>query len=234
MITRRPSRERGRGHHGWLDTRHTFSFADYHDPDHMGYRVLRVLNEDRVAPAAGFPPHPHRDFEIISYVIEGALRHQDSTGGGGVIRAGDVQRMSAGRGVVHSEFNASESELVHFIQIWIEPAQRGIAPGYEQKTFPPEEKQGRFRLLVSPDGSQGSLSIHQDVRLFAARLAPGASLDHALGPSRYGWLQVVRGDVRLNDVELRQGDGAALEAEPSLRVTTTSKGEAELLLFDLP
>ena len=231
MITLRRARDRGHADHGWLDTRHTFSFSDYHDPAHMGFRQLRVINEDRVQPGAGFPSHGHRDMEIISYVLDGALAHKDSLGTGSVIRAGDVQRMTAGTGVVHSEYNHSATEPVHFFQIWIVPAARGLAPGYEQKTFPVEARRGRLRLVASRDGRAGSLTIDQDTDVYAAVLEAGQALSHELLPGRGAWVQVARGDVRLNGQSLAAGDAAAVESEPG--VTITAETPAELLLFDL-
>lgn len=232
MITLRRAEDRGRFDHGWLDTRHTFSFADYHDPRHMGFSVLRVINEDRVQPGQGFGTHGHRDMEILSYVLAGGLAHRDSLGTGSVIRPGDVQRMSAGTGVRHSEFNASDAEPVHFYQIWILPAARGIAPGYEQKRFPDADKRGRLRLVASPDGADGSLTIHQDARVYASVLEPGQAVAHALEPGRRAWLQVARGAVTLNGQAMREGDGAAVSEERRLTVTATAP--AEVLLFDLP
>jgi redox-sensitive bicupin YhaK (pirin superfamily) len=232
MITLRKANERGGGRHGWLDSRHTFSFADYHDPAHMGFRALRVINEDRVAPGAGFPRHPHRDMEILSYVLEGSLSHQDSTGTGAVIRPGELQRMSAGTGVTHSEQNASSQLPVHFLQICLLPDRRGHAPGYEQKAFPLAERQGRLRLIASPDGAEGSLSVHQDVKLYVTNLAEGESARLPLASGRHAWVQVARGTVKLGDRELSAGDGAALseEAEVALRGTAEP---AEVLVFDL-
>ena len=231
MIQVRKSNERGHANHGWLDTHHTFSFADYHDPEHMGFRALRVINEDRVAPAQGFGRHGHRDMEILSYVLEGGLAHEDSTGGGGVIRPGEVQRMSAGTGVMHSEFNASRSEPVHFLQIWLLPERRGIAPGYEQKHFPPEQRAGQLRLIASPDAAEGSLRIHQDARVYTTLLGKGQSVTQALAPGRHAWVQVARGQVRIGDAVLSAGDGAALSDERS--VTLTADEASEVLLFDL-
>jgi redox-sensitive bicupin YhaK (pirin superfamily) len=231
MITRRPAGARGHRDHGWLDTRHTFSFADYHDPAHMGFRHLRVINEDRVAPGAGFPAHGHRDMEILSYVLAGALAHKDSLGTGSVIHAGDVQRMTAGTGVVHSEYNASATEPVHFFQVWIVPAARGLAPGYEQKTFPEEDKRGRWRLIASRDGRAGSLTIHQAAELYAAVLDAGRDVAHDLGPGRGAWVQVARGTVHLNGQRLEAGDGAAVEGESALTIEAATP--SELLLFDL-
>src|SRR5262245_5659987 len=193
VITLRKSNNRGHANHGWLDSHHTFSFADYYDPRHMGFRALRVINEDRVAPGAGFPTHPHRDMEIISYVLEGGLEHKDSMGTGSVIRPGDVQRMSAGTGVTHSEYNASKSELVHFLQIWLLPEQRNIKPSYEQKTFSADDKRKKLRLVGSRDGRDGSVTIHQDVDLYATRLEAGEALRHDLKPGRHAWVHVARG-----------------------------------------
>jgi redox-sensitive bicupin YhaK (pirin superfamily) len=231
MMTVRPSKERGHAQHGWLDSRHTFSFADYHDPQQMGFRALRVINEDKVAPAQGFGTHPHRDMEIISYVLDGALQHKDSIGTGSVIRPGDVQRMSAGTGVAHSEFNASTSEPVHFLQIWLVPSQRGIKPSYEQKTFTPEQMKGRLRVVASPDGRDGGVSIHSDVVLHAGRLGPGDSAEVALAAGRHAWVQVARGKVQVNGTELQAGDGAALANEDKVKIE--GRDEAEVLLFDL-
>jgi quercetin 2,3-dioxygenase len=231
MIRVRRSQDRGHAQHGWLDSHHTFSFADYHDPAQMGFRALRVINEDRVAPGEGFPTHPHRDMEILSYVLEGGLQHKDSLGTGSVIRPGDVQRMSAGTGVAHSEFNASRTEPVHFLQIWIVPERRGIAPGYEQKHFPEEVRRGQLRLIASPGGEAGSVSLHQDVRLYSALLAPGESVQHALAPGRHAWVQIARGTVRLGAQTLNAGDGAAISEEQAL--TLTAEAPSEVLLFDL-
>ena len=231
MIQVRKSNERGHADHGWLDSHHTFSFADYYDPQNMGFRALRVINEDRVEPAQGFGTHGHRDMEILSYVLEGGLAHRDSTGGGGVIKPGDVQRMSAGTGVMHSEFNASRSEPVHFLQIWIVPERRGIAPGYEQKHFPPEQRQGQLRLIASPDAADGSVKIHQDARVYSTLLGKGQTVSHALPTSRHAWVQVARGQVRVGDVVLSAGDGAAISDERS--VTLTGDEPSEVLLFDL-
>ena len=231
MIQLRKAEDRGHANHGWLDSYHSFSFADYHDPAHMGFSVLRVINEDRVQPGAGFPTHGHRDMEIISYVLEGALEHQDSLGNGSVIRPGDVQRMSAGTGVRHSEFNASKTEAVHFLQIWLLPKSHGIAPGYEQKHFAPEEIDNRLRLVASPDGRDGSVTIHQGASVYAARLN-GNEVTHAFAPGRRAWLQVARGAVKLNGTTLQAGDGAGIENETTLRLE--ADGSAEVLLFDLP
>jgi redox-sensitive bicupin YhaK (pirin superfamily) len=228
MITVRRSDERGHADHGWLDTRHTFSFADYYDPGFMGFRTLRVINEDRVAANNGFGTHGHRDMEIISYVLEGQLEHRDNMGNGGVIHPGEVQRMSAGTGVLHSEKNPA-GEPVHFYQIWILPRERNIRPSYEQKNFPAEERTGRLRLVASPDGRDGSVTIHQDVELYSAILG-GDGITHTFGKDRHGWLQVARGEVTLNGNTLKAGDGAAISGEPSI---TVSGPGAEVLLFDL-
>jgi quercetin 2,3-dioxygenase len=230
MITVRHAKDRGHFDHGWLNTFHTFSFADYHDPAHMGFRSLRVLNDDRVAPGQGFGEHRHRDMEIVSYVLEGALAHRDSMGNSGVIRPGDVQKMSAGTGVQHSEFNGSRTELVHFLQIWIVPEVRGIAPAYEQKTFPPGERRGRLRLIGSRDGRDGSVTIRQDVDAYASVLEDGQDVRHSLAPGRSAWLHVAEGELELNGNRLEEGDGAAVESEPELAIA--GKG-AEILLFDL-
>ena len=231
MITVRKSEERGHADHGWLDTRHTFSFADYHDPRHMGFRALRVINEDRVQPGEGFGTHPHRDMEIISYVLEGALEHKDSMGNGTVIRPGEVQRMSAGTGITHSEFNHSRDALVHFLQIWIFPETKGLEPAYEQKFFPDEEKRGRFRLVASIDGRDGSLTIHQDAALYDSLLDKGMAVDYPVPAGRHLWLQVARGSVDVNGVRLGQGDGASVSDESLLKII--AEKDSELLLFDL-
>jgi hypothetical protein len=231
MITIRKSEDRGHFSHGWLDTFHTFSFDQYYDPAHVHWRSLRVINEDRVAPGQGFPTHSHRDMEIITYILSGALEHRDSMGSGSVIRPGDVQRMSAGSGVSHSEFNPSDSEPVHLLQIWILPKERGLAPSYEEKSFSEAERQGRLRLVASADGREGSVTIQQDACLYAAILNPGASVEHPLDANRYAWLQVARGAVQLNEFDLRQGDGAAVSNETDLRVV--AQEAAEILLFDL-
>lgn len=229
MITIRRADERGHADHGWLDTYHTFSFADYYDPEHMGFRALRVINEDRVRGGRGFGTHGHRDMEIISYVLEGALGHRDSTGTDGVLRPGEVQRMSAGTGVMHSEMNASEREPVHFLQIWILPERAGITPGYEQKNFDDAQKRGRLRVVASPDARNGSLKIHQDVTVYTT-LLDGEAVTHEFQPGRYGWVQIARGEAEVNGQKLQAGDGAAIADES--RVTITGKG-AEVLLFDL-
>jgi redox-sensitive bicupin YhaK (pirin superfamily) len=231
MIQVRRSQERGHVDHGWLNTYHSFSFDQYYDPRFMGFRSLRVINEDFVAPARGFPTHPHRDMEIITYILEGALAHRDSMGNGSVIRPGDVQRMSAGTGVRHSEANGSETESVHLLQIWIVPSEQGIAPGYEQKKFDDEEKRGRLRLVASRDGRDGSVTIHQDADVYAALLDPAQSVTHELASGRGAWLQVARGAVELNGQSLTQGDGAAVEDENQLKIV--GREAAEILLFDL-
>ncbi len=231
MITIRPARERGHADHGWLSTYHTFSFADYYDPAYMGFRDLRVLNEDYVQPGRGFGTHPHRDMEIITCVLEGALQHRDSMGNGSIIRPGDVQRMSAGSGITHSEFNPSAEEPVHLLQIWLRPDTLGLTPEYEQRTFPDQEKKGRLRVIASRDGRDGSVRIHQDVHLYAAILRPGEEVASEIDPKRGAWLQVVRGSVALNTRRLRAGDGAAVDRES--RLVLRGVEAAELLLFDL-
>jgi hypothetical protein len=231
MVTIRPSSERSGGDYGWLKTRHTFSFSDYSDPKWMGFRSLRVINEDWVAPSGGFPTHPHRDMEIITYVLSGKLEHKDSLGTGSVILPGDGQRMSAGRGIRHSEANPSASEAVHLLQIWIFPDKQGHEPGYEQKSFPETEKRGKFRLIASNDGAEGSVRINQDAKLFVTLLAAGEELQQPLSAKRYGWLQVAKGEVELNGHILHQGDGAAISDEKQL--TLKAKEDSEVLLFDL-
>ena len=232
MITIRPAQDRGTANFGWLDSRHTFSFGNYYDPNYMGFADLRVINEDKVTPGQGFGTHGHRDMEIISYVLEGALEHKDSIGTGSVIRPGDVQRMSAGTGIQHSEFNASSTEPVHFLQIWILPEQEGIKPGYEQKTFSEEEKRGTLRLVGSRDGRDGSITIHQDVNLYASTLHDGETVSHPLAGGRVAWLQVVRGAVQLNDQLLTAGDGAAIAQESRITLQGAAK-DTEVLLFDM-
>ena len=231
MITIRKSEERGHFDLGWLDTYHTFSFDQYYDPAHMHFRSLRVINEDRVAPGQGFPTHSHRDMEIVTYILSGALEHRDSMGTGSVIRPGDVQRMSAGTGVAHSEYNPSKSEAVHLLQIWILPRARNLPPSYEQKAFTDDERRDRFRLVASEDGRAGSVTIQQDARLYAAILEAGKKLQHELAANRYGWLQIARGNVNLNGTELSQGDGAGIRDETGLEVV--ARDQAEILLFDL-
>lgn len=231
MITIRPRDERGTAKLGWLNSQHTFSFGHYHDPDHMGFRALRVINEDRVIPGAGFPTHGHRDMEIISYVLDGGLEHKDSTGTNSVIRPGEVQRMTAGTGVQHSEYNASKTDSVHFLQIWILPEAEGLAPGYEQRDFPAAEKRGKLRLVASRDGREGSVTVHQDVDLYAALLADRDKVALTLRPGRHAWVQVAQGQVRLNGELLKEGDGAAISQERTLEIGAAT--EAEILLFDL-
>jgi redox-sensitive bicupin YhaK (pirin superfamily) len=227
----RKSEDRGKANFGWLDSRHSFSFGHYYDPSHMGFGPLRVINEDRVAPGEGFPTHPHSDMEIISYVLEGALEHRDSLGTGSVIRPGDVQRMSAGKGIRHSEFNASRSEPVHLLQIWIIPERRGIEPGYEQKSFPDEEKRGRLRLVASSDGREGSVKVHQDASLYATILGKGQRVAHELAAGRVAWVQIAKGSARLNGEALEAGDGAATNASGTLELEGVR--DAEVLLFDM-
>jgi hypothetical protein len=231
MIALRLAGDRGHADHGWLNTYHTFSFADYHDPAHMGFRGLRVINEDRVQPGQGFGTHPHRDMEIISYVLEGGLQHRDSMGNGSVIRPGEVQRMSAGTGVTHSEFNASAEELVHFLQIWLFPAERGIEPGYEQKAFPSKELDGVLRLVASPDGRDGSVTIHTDASLYAGRFDKGSTAELPLAKGRHAWVHLARGKARINGCDLKAGDGAALSEVPAVRIEGIDP--SEVLVFDL-
>jgi quercetin 2,3-dioxygenase len=231
MILVRKSNDRGHADHGWLDSRFTFSFADYYDPQHVQFRTLRVMNDDRIAGGGGFPTHPHRDMEIVTYVLEGALAHKDSMGNGSVIKPGDVQYMSAGTGVAHSEFNASDSDTAHLYQIWMFPDRRGYKPVYDQKHFTDADKRGKLRLVVSPDGRDGSVEIRQDNELYATVLAPGESVEHALKPDRHAYVQVARGSVTLNGAQLDAGDGAAVSAEKSLQLTGVN--DAEVLLFDL-
>ena len=231
MINIRHSEERGGGDFGWLKTHHSFSFDTYHDPRFMGFHSLRVINEDWVQAGHGFPMHPHRDMEIITYVLEGALEHKDSMGNGSTIRPGDGQRMSAGTGVRHSEANSSKTDAAHLLQIWILPDRRGHEPGYEQKVFPEADKRGKLRLIASPDGTDGSVTIHQDARLYVSLLQPGQEVKHELGSGRYAWLQVAKGAVELNGQSLKQGDGAAVSNEQRLIVKGTK--DAEVLLFDL-
>jgi redox-sensitive bicupin YhaK (pirin superfamily) len=231
MITVRRAGERGHEDYGWLDTQHTFSFGEYHDPRHMGFRTLRVINEDRVRPESGFGTHSHRDMEIVSYVLGGELGHKDSMGTGSVIRPGDVQRMSAGTGVTHSEWNHSKTEPVHFLQIWILPERRGLEPSYEQKTLAPAETQNRLRLVASADGRDGSVTVHQDAQLHVARLDAGKEIAHALAAGRHAWVQVARGTVELNGTALAAGDGAAVSDEGALAIRASEP--SEILLFDL-
>jgi quercetin 2,3-dioxygenase len=231
MIVVRDRNRRGRTQTGWLDSRHTFSFGEFSDPNHMGFRSLRVINDDRVIPGAGFANHSHRDMEIVSYVLAGELSHRDSLGTGSVIRPGEVQRMSAGTGITHSEFNNSRSDPVHFLQIWFLPERSGIAPGYEQKEFPRSERRNRLRLVADRQGTDGAVTIHQDVKLYAADLESHQTLRHVFAPGRFGWLHVAGGVIALNEDELREGDGAAISAEPEITLAT-SVG-AEVLVFDL-
>jgi len=232
VITLRRAADRGHFDHGWLDTFHTFSFADYRDPAHMGFRSLRVINEDRVAPGEGFGTHPHRDMEIITWVLDGTLAHRDSTGAGGTLRHGDVQWMSAGTGVTHSEMNGSKREPVHFLQIWILPDRAGHQPSYGQAAVPLDELRGTLRPIATPDGAGGSLVIHQDARLFATILGPGQAVRHPLAPGRHGWVQVARGEATVNGAALEAGDGVAISGEREIAITAAG-GEAELLVFDL-
>ncbi len=231
MLILRKSEQRGHAHHGWLDTYHTFSFADYYDPDEMGFGALRVINEDRVKPGMGFGTHGHRDMEIVTYILAGALEHKDSMGNGSVIRRGDAQRMSAGRGVRHSEFNPSSSEPVHLLQIWIEPNVTGIEPGYEEKRFADTDKQGRLRLIASPDGRDGSVTIHQDAYLYATLLDKGDAVTHALAPGRKAYVHVALGTLKVNGTPLKAGDGVKISGESG--ITLAGAGNAEALLFDL-
>ena len=242
MLTVRRAEDRGHADHGWLESRHTFSFADYHDPKYMGFQGLRVINEDRVQPGRGFGTHGHRDMEIVSYVLEGGLEHKDSLGTGSVIRPGDVQRMSAGTGVLHSEFNASKSESVHFLQIWVLPSKSGITPSYEQKTFSTQDKRGQLRLIVSPDGRDDSVTIHAGALLYASVLEAGDRVEHVVRPGRNAWIQVARGCVTAASVELRAGDGASSSDAGGIAIegvdagpeaTGKSAGGAEILVFDL-
>lgn len=231
MLVVRRSEERGQADRGWLDARHTFSFAGYHDPRHMEFRSLRVLNEDRLSPGAGFPLHGHEDVEIVTYLLDGALRHEDSMGNGSVLRREDVLRMTAGTGVRHSEMNASDEEPVHLLQIWIDPGRRGLVPGYEEKHFPDAEKAGRLRPIVSPDGRDGSLRISQDLEMLAAVLPEGEAVVHRLRGGRHAWIQVARGSVAVDGKTLRQGDGAAVSEMASVSLTGVER--AEVILFDL-
>ncbi len=231
MIQIRKSDTRGHANHGWLDSRFTFSFAEYFDPKHVEFRTLRVMNDDRIAGGGGFPTHPHRDMEIVTYVLDGELAHKDSMGNGSVIKPGDVQYMSAGTGVAHSEFNASDKVPVHMYQIWMFPDKAGHTPAYDQKHFSAAEKQGKLRLVVSPDGRDGSVKIRQGNELYATVLAPGESVKHALQPERHAYVQVARGSVTLNGTKLAAGDGAAISQEKALELTGVE--DAEVLLFDL-
>ena len=232
MITLRKASDRGHAQHGWLDSWHSFSFADYYDAEHMGFGPLRVINEDRIEPGTGFGTHGHRDMEIISYVLEGELAHKDSMGHGSVIRPGDVQRMSAGRGVMHSEYNHAKDAKTHFLQIWIEPNVRGIAPGYEEKRFDADSKRGRLRLVASPDGSDGSVTIHQDARLYSGLFDGAEAAEVPVAEDRLVYVHVARGSVEVNGTALGPGDAAKLEGETSIRVS--GGRQAEVLVFDLP
>lgn len=232
MIQRRPAAERGYADHGWLQARHSFSFADYYDPAEMGWGALRVINEDRVAPGAGFGMHGHRDMEIVTYILSGALEHKDSLGNGGVIRRGEVQRMSAGKGILHSEFNPLTDEPTHLLQIWIEPAARGGKASYEQQALPVDEMRGRWRLVASPDGAGGSTTIGQDARLWATVLTAGEQIDYLLAPGRLAYVQVICGELGINAKTLHAGDGAKIADESELKFMAA--GETEFLLFDLP
>ena len=232
MLQIRKSEDRGVANFGWLDSRHSFSFGHYYDPKHVGFGPLRVINEDKVAPGQGFGTHGHRDMEIISYVLSGALEHKDSMGNGSVLHYGDVQRMTAGTGVCHSEYNHSNREGVHFLQIWIEPAQAGIAPGYEEKHFTPESKTGALRLVASPDGRDGSVLVHQDAFIYASILNGGDAVVHALAAGRQAYVHVIRGTLTVNGAELKGGDAAKISGEAS--VTLSGADNVEVLLFDLP
>lgn len=231
MITVRKADDRGHADHGWLKAAHTFSFASYQDPEHMGFRALRVMNEDRVAPGKGFGTHPHRDMEIVTYVLEGALEHKDSMGNGEVLTPGEFQRMSAGTGIRHSEFNPSADEPTHLYQIWLLPAEEGIEPSYEQKRFD-DQLENQLRLVASPNGADGSLTINQDAKIYLSRLGVGNSVDVEIAEGRHAWLQVLRGSVTVNGTELSTSDGAAVSEEFKLTVAATS--DAEIMLFDLP
>jgi len=232
MLAVRRADDRGHADHGWLNSHHSFSFGGYYDPRHMGVSNLRVINDDTVAPGGGFATHGHSDMEIVSYVLEGALEHKDSMGNGSVIRPGDVQRMSAGTGVTHSEYNHSASEPVHFLQIWLQPNAMGVEPGYDQRHFPLDERRGRWVLLVSPDGRDGSIATHQDARMFGTLLAPGETLEYRFDADRQGYLHMARGQVRVGNITLRQGDGLKIQKHELLEVEGVE--EAEILLFDLP
>jgi len=231
MIQIRKSDQRGHANHGWLDTHFSFSFADYYDPEHVHFRTLRVMNDDRVAGGGGFPMHPHRDMEIVTYVLEGALEHRDSMGNGSVIKPGDIQYMGAGTGVTHSEFNGSETEPVHLYQIWMFPEKQGLKPTYGQRNFNEAEKRGKLRLLVSPDGRDGSVKIRQSNDLYATVLGAGEMVKHELNPERHAYVQVARGSVTLNGTKLEEGDGAAISDEKAVQITGVK--DAEVLLFDL-
>jgi quercetin 2,3-dioxygenase len=231
MITLRKANDRGHADHGWLNSYHTFSFASYYDPSHMGFRKLRVINEDYVAGGGGFAPHSHRDMEIITYVLNGALEHQDSMGNNSVIRPGEVQRMTAGTGVTHSEYNASKTDSVHLLQIWVLPEKAGLEPGYEQKSYMPEEKRGQLRLIASHDGRDGSVTVHQDLNLYATVLGEGEKVTHEIESDRHLWVQVARGSASVNGEVLKAGDAAAIAGEPMLELV--GQDMAEILVFDL-
>jgi redox-sensitive bicupin YhaK (pirin superfamily) len=231
MLQVRKANDRGHANHGWLNAYHTFSFSSYHDQRHMGFRSLRVMNEDRVAPGQGFGTHPHQDMEIVTYVLEGALEHKDSMGNGEVLRPGEFQRMSAGTGITHSEFNPSENEPVHLYQIWLFPDRKGHTPSYEQKRFDPVEQRDRLRLVASPNAAEGSLLIHQDAQIFLSQITKGSQVVHQIRPGRHAWLQVLRGSVSANDHELQTSDGVAVSDEANLTIQATS--DAEIMLFDL-
>lgn len=232
MLQIRKSTERGHANHGWLNTYHTFSFSSYRDPQHMGFRALRVMNEDWVAPGEGFGTHPHQDMEIVTYVLEGALEHKDSMGNGEVLRPGEFQRMSAGTGITHSEFNPSETEPVHLYQIWLFPERKGLEPSYEQRQFPESERRNKLRLVASPTAEEGSLLIHQDARIYLGQLDQGREVFQQFASGRYGWLQVLRGSVKVNGLSLQTSDGAAVSDEAELAIQATEN--AEIMLFDLP
>ncbi len=231
MLAVRKSSDRGHFNHGWLDTWHTFSFDQYHDPKHVRFRTLRVINEDYVAPGMGFGSHPHRDMEIVTYVVDGALEHKDSMDNGSVIRPGDVQRMTAGTGITHSEFNHSQTEPVHLLQIWVLPSEKNLTPGYEQKHFPAVLKKDRLCLIVSPDGAEGSVQFNQDARIYACELDENIDVSHELAPDRHGWVQVIKGAVQVNDTLLDRGDGVAISDAD--KIVVTAQKPAEFLLFDL-
>jgi redox-sensitive bicupin YhaK (pirin superfamily) len=231
MLTIRKAEDRGHANHGWLNTYHTFSFANYYEPKHMGFRALRVINEDRVSPGNGFGTHGHKNMEIITYVLEGALEHKDSIGTGSVIQPGEVQRMSAGTGILHSEFNHSKSESVHFLQIWLLPEKEGLPPSYEQRNFSPAKTPGKLHLVAARDGRDAAVRVHQDVDLYAAVLEPGDRVSHSLQPQRHAWVQVARGAITLNGLSLDKGDGAAISEETDVVIEATT--DAEILLFDL-
>ena len=231
MITIRQAEERGHANHGWLDSHHTFSFANYYDPKHIGFRTLRVINEDRVSPSNGFGTHGHRDMEIITYVLEGSLEHKDSIGTGSVIQPGEVQRMSAGTGILHSEFNHSQTQPVHFLQIWLLPEKKGLSPSYEQRNFSPAKTPGKLHLVAARDGRENAVTVHQDVDLYAAVLKEGDRISHTLKPQRHAWVQVARGTITLNSLPLNTSDGAAISEETDVVIEATK--DAEILLFDL-